>query len=243
MSGRRINGVESATVFASALRPAGRYVMSGERAIFLREFLRHPLRTAAIMPSPPPVARNMAAAVPAHGDPVVVELGPGTGPFTLEIQRRLAGRGRHLAVELNERFAAQLRRRFPDVEVADGDAVQLRRILDERGLAHADVIVSGLPHGLFSHALQRRFVETFRSCLAPDGRLTAYAYLHAVWSPPARHFHRLVHTGFQEVMTGQVHWSYFPPAYVYTASHPMRPHAGETTAVEALRTGHGRANP
>src|SRR5688572_24736096 len=50
---------------------------------FIREYLRHPLRTAAILPSSSSVAREMAA-VPAHGDPVVVELGPGTGAFTGE---------------------------------------------------------------------------------------------------------------------------------------------------------------
>ncbi|PWK36042.1 class I SAM-dependent methyltransferase [Actinoplanes xinjiangensis] len=217
--------------------------MNSERGMFLREFLRHPMRTAAIMPSPPPVARNMAAAVPETGDPLVVELGPGTGPFTSEIQKRLRGRGRHVAVELNERFAVRLQRRYPELDVAVGDAVQLRQILDERGLGYADVIVSGLPHGLFNHSLQRRFMEAFQTCLAPDGRLTAYAYAHAVWSPPARHFHQLVHTGFAEVVTGRIHWTYFPPAYVYTARYKTQPHHVESDAPEALVTGQTATDP
>ena len=53
-----------------------------EHALFVREFVRSPLRTASIVPSSSRLAEQMVAALPAEGDPVVVELGPGTGAFT-----------------------------------------------------------------------------------------------------------------------------------------------------------------
>lgn len=196
---------------------------------FIREWLRHPLRTAAILPSSPGVAREMASAVPTEGHPVVVEIGPGTGVFTSEIQRRLGGRGRQLAVELNDNFAEQLRDRFPEVEVITGDGVRLRRILDDVGLDSADVIISGLPHALFSRTLQRRFMDAFISCLAPDGKLVAHAYVHAAWSPPSRHFRRLLEQGFGDLTVGKVHWANVFPVFVYIAGHmyqPRRAHAG-----------------
>ena len=59
----------------------------------------------------------MVLPVPLRGQPVVVELGAGTGPVTRAIRQRLAGRGRHLAVELNPRLASVLADRLPDVEV------------------------------------------------------------------------------------------------------------------------------
>lgn len=65
------------------------------------------------------------APIPEHGEPVEVELGPGTETFTSVIQQRLGGRGRHLAIELNERLAARLARRFPKVEVLCADAAAL----------------------------------------------------------------------------------------------------------------------
>jgi len=198
--------------------------MNAEWSAFLREYLRHPLRTAAILPSSPGVARNMAAAVPTEGDPVVVEIGPGTGAFTGEIQRRLGGRGRQIAVELNDRFAAQLRTRFPGVDVVTGDGVRLRQILDGRGLDYADVIISGLPHALFSQSLQRRFMDAFRRSLAPDGTLVAHAYVHAAWWPPARHFRRLLETGFGKLAVDNVHWTNIPPVFVYRASRMYQPH-------------------
>src|SRR5262245_47090702 len=55
----------------------------------------------------------MVLPVPLRGQPVVVELGPGTGPMTHAIRQRLAGRGRHLAVELNPRMARLLAGRCP----------------------------------------------------------------------------------------------------------------------------------
>jgi phospholipid N-methyltransferase len=198
--------------------------MDIERGHFIREYLRHPLRTAAILPSSPRVAREMASAVPTRGDPVVVELGPGTGAFTGEIQRRLGGRGHFMAVELNDSFAAQLRARFPGVDVVTGDGVKLRQILDDRGLDYADVIISGLPHALFARNLQLQFMDAFKSCLAPDGSLVAHAYLHACWSSRARHFRRLLEAGFGELMVGNVHWTNVPPVFVYIASRMYQPH-------------------
>ncbi len=201
--------------------------MYSEHNLFIREFLRNPLCTASLIPSSRGVARNMAAALPQKGDPVVVELGPGTGAFTAEIQRRLRGRGRHLAVELNDRFAVLLRDRFPAVDVVVGDAVHARRLLDERGLNRADAVISGLPYALFSQPLQHRLMGAVRDCLAPDGTFAAFAYVHAAWSPPARRFHRLLEAVFEEVTVGRTVWANLPPAFVYTARRiRSQPHVG-----------------
>src|SRR5262245_37187554 len=106
--------------------------------MFLREFLRHPLWTAAVAPSSPRLAEQMIAALPADGDAVVVELGPGTGSFTTAIQDRLSGRGRHIAVELNPAMAAHVSRRCPQVEVVTGAAADLPTILADRGCHGVD---------------------------------------------------------------------------------------------------------
>jgi phospholipid N-methyltransferase len=80
---------------------------------FFQEFVRSPATVGAIAASGPALTDVATAAVPRTGSPVVVELGPGTGVFTEAIQRRLAGNGRHIAVELNSRFAEQLASRHP----------------------------------------------------------------------------------------------------------------------------------
>ncbi|PRY31999.1 hypothetical protein CLV70_102210 [Pseudosporangium ferrugineum] len=73
----------------------------------------------------------------------------GTGAFTAAIRHRLAGRGRHLAVEINPRFAGLLAERHPGVDVAVADARDLGDVLAARGHPRADVIVSGLPWAAF----------------------------------------------------------------------------------------------
>ncbi|WBB50412.1 methyltransferase domain-containing protein [Verrucosispora sp. WMMA2044] len=195
--------------------------MATDYGLFVREFLRNPARTASIIPSAAAVGRRMAAAVPEVDDPVVVELGPGTGSFTAEIQRRLAARGRHLAVELNDRFATQLQGRFPSVDVAVGDAAQLRRLLDERQVRFADAVISGLPYALFSASELDRMMSAVRESLAPNGTFAAFAYVHAVWTPPARRFYRLLRGSFRQVDVSKAVWHNMPPAFVYTARHAL----------------------
>ena len=186
-----------------------------QRATFLREFLRDPLTVAAVAPSGRSLADLVTAPVPRHGDPLIVELGPGTGAFTAAIQRRLGGRGHHLAVEVNERFAGPLAARFPRVDVAVADARDLRQLLAQRGRRHADVIVSGLPWAAFGQGLQDELLGAVTDSLAPDGAFTTFAYTFARWAPPARRLRRSLTTGFDEVVTGRTVWANVPPAFVY----------------------------
>src|SRR5262245_3960025 len=118
-----------------------------DRRLFLREFLRDPLRTASVTPSGVALARQMVLPVPLRGQPVVVELGPGTGPMTHAIRQRLAGRGRHLAVELNPRMARLLAGRCPDVEVVEGDACELPGILADRAGRSGPGLLPPAPEG------------------------------------------------------------------------------------------------
>ncbi|MFJ5261826.1 class I SAM-dependent methyltransferase [Streptomyces sp. NPDC088387] len=189
---------------------------------FLWEFLRSPLTVGAVAPSGRSLAKVAAAPVPTGpGDPVVVELGPGTGAFTAVIQRRLAGRGRHIAVELNDRFAARLALAHPGVDVARADARDLRAVLAERGLPGADVVVSGLPWAAFSPHDQRDVLHAVTSVLHADGVFTTFAYVHARWTTPARRLSRSLHTRFDEVVVGRTVWGNLPPALVYHCRRPV----------------------
>ncbi|MDT0309473.1 SAM-dependent methyltransferase [Streptomyces sp. DSM 44917] len=204
-----------------------------ERALFVREFLRDPVRTASVVPSSAALADRMVAALPERGEPVVVELGPGTGAFTEAIQRRLAGRGRHVAVELNDRMAGHLRERFPGAEVVTGAADDLPRILAGCGIAQADLIVSGLPWTVYFGG-ERPLVTTVASCLAPHGAFTQFTYAWTAWTPPARRQRAQLRAAFEEVVLGRTVWRNMPPAFVYVA---RRPRPAATPIAEARRSG------
>jgi phospholipid N-methyltransferase len=202
--------------------------MRSDATMFLGRFLRHPRRVGAVAPSSAGLARQVVAPVPRRGDPVVVELGPGTGPFTAAIQRRLGGRGYHLAVEIDEVFAAVLRTRHPGVDVVLADAARLPELLADRGLPAADVVVSGLPWAAFAPARAGRVLAAVASSLSAHGAFTTFAYVHALWTPPARRLRRDLERVFEEVVPGRTVWANLPAALVY---HARRPERGRSAGV------------
>ncbi|MET0191684.1 MAG: SAM-dependent methyltransferase [Pseudonocardia sediminis] len=192
---------------------------TAERARFLGEFLRDPARTAAPAPSSRALAEVVCAPVPGTGDPVVVELGPGTGAFSDLVQERLGGRGHHLAVELNPRLAGMLRRRHPAIDVAVAGAAELPALLAQRGLGGADVVVSGLPWAAYP-TTGPRLTDLIAGSLRPDGAFTQFTYVWSRWAPPARRQHRWLHDAFEEVVASRTIWPNLPPALVYLARRP-----------------------
>lgn len=196
--------------------------MLREKVLFLGEFLRCPTVVGAVAPSSASLAAAITFGVPERGDPVVVELGPGTGAFTAEIQRKLGGRGRHLAVEVNPAMARALAARCDNVELIEGDAAALRNLLSDRGVKAVDVVVSGLPWAVFTADHQRAVLNAVTAVLRPDGALATFAYLHARALPSAVRFRRRLATAFQEVVTGRPVWRNLPPALVLQARCPRR---------------------
>lgn len=188
-------------------------------AAFLREFLRDPLHTASLLPSSRPLAAAVCDPVPGTGEPVVVELGPGTGVFTGVVAERLGGRGHHLAVELNPRLAGLLERRYPDLDVAVADAATLPALLAERGLGPVDVVVSGLPWAAYP-ATGRTLPEVIAPTLRPDGVLTQFGYTCTRMLWPARRLRRQLDASFADVSRGRTVWANLPPAFVLTARRP-----------------------
>jgi phospholipid N-methyltransferase len=178
------------------------------------------MSVASVTPSSRALARRMTAPVPATGDPVVLELGPGTGAFTREIEVVRAGRGRHVAVELNERFTSLLAARFPGLDAVTADAGDVVAVLAGLGLGHADVIVSGLPWVAFRPERQQELLDAVVDALAPGGAFTTFGYVHARWSGPARRFRRLLGERFEEVVLGRTVWANLPPALVYHCRRP-----------------------
>ncbi|GAA4260896.1 class I SAM-dependent methyltransferase [Dactylosporangium darangshiense] len=195
--------------------------LAPERSAFLHEFLRDPFTVAAVTPSGRSLSEAVTMTVPGAGEPLVVELGPGTGAFTAAIQARLAGRGRHVAIELNARFAGRLAARYPGVDVTVADARDLRDILAQRGHRRADVIVSGLPWAAFAPGRQDDLLDAVTGSLAPDGSFTTFAYTHTRWAPPARRLRRTLRARFEEVVRSRTVWANVPPAFVYYCRRPV----------------------
>lgn len=195
--------------------------------LFLREFVRAPLRTASVIPSSRSLAEHMVRPLQ-HRDwqqrpPVVLELGPGTGAFTRVIQETAPKGTRHLGVELNPAMARHLASEFPRVEVVVGPAADLPPMLHRLGVDGVDLIISGLPWQSFAGPAGPRLVDTIAGCLAPGGTYTQFTYSWTRWAPPARRQHRTLHESFDEVQISRTIWRNLPPAFVYTSTRPTPP--------------------
>ena len=98
----------------------------------------------------------------------VVELGPGTGAFTVALQERTPAR--HLGIELNTLLANRLAADFPMVEVETAPAERLERILDSKDLVgRVDQVVSGLPWQAFAGPVGGELIPAIARVLRPGG--------------------------------------------------------------------------
>ncbi|GAA4907922.1 phospholipid N-methyltransferase [Stackebrandtia albiflava] len=189
-----------------------------DAGVFLWSWLRSPGKTGAVLPSSSYLAAAMSEVLTGYEKPTVAELGPGTGALTAGIQQRLAGNGRHVAVELNGEFAERLALRFPQVEVVNDSAADLVRLLTERGVGKVDAVVSGLPFAAFPVGLQTAVLDAVAAAVCPDGGVfTTFNYVGAYSMPAAKRFRALLAERFAEITISRPVMRNLPPAHVLTA--------------------------
>lgn len=179
-------------------------------ALFLGKFLRHGTKIASLAPSSPWLSRTTVRNVDWPNAKVVVELGAGTGPITREIARRAAPDCRVLALERDPDFARLLRDRFQgqsNLEIIEGDVVDLAAMLADRGIERADYVISGLPVPSFPKDLQRRLFHAVRDVLSPSGSYNQITEIPWVYMGLYRKFFEDVRFAFEP--------RNFPPAGAY----------------------------
>ncbi|HEY0504953.1 MAG TPA: methyltransferase domain-containing protein [Lysobacter sp.] len=151
--------------------------LHGAWALF-RQWLRNPLRTAAVAPSGAELAAAMVAELP-HDARRVIELGGGTGAITRALLAHgILGRDL-LVVELSDALHAHLEARFPQVRLALGDARDLPGIAGRSGFlmdGPADAIVSGLGLLAMPADAQRDVLAASFACLYADAPFIQFTY-------------------------------------------------------------------
>ncbi|GBG27905.1 Phosphatidylethanolamine N-methyltransferase [Hondaea fermentalgiana] len=194
-------------------------IRRSETALFLANWVKHPVETGALAPSSEQLAEAMCDTMDLGDNSVVVELGPGTGPFTAVILKRLSTskNATYLAFELSKEFVDRLCDRFPDHKDAFllESAERIVDALHERGLHHADTVISGLPWAIFPKSLQRKILLAVYASLRPGGRFCTFAYLQGLVLPAGQNFKALLDETFEKVERSNIVWANLPPAFVY----------------------------
>ena len=94
---------------------------------FLREFLRYPTKTGAIMPSSRALAKLIIGTANLSNKKCVVELGSGDGIFTEEIEKHINANCEFFSLEINDKFVDETKRRCPDVTVYHDSAKNIKK--------------------------------------------------------------------------------------------------------------------
>ena len=186
---------------------------------FLKNFIRRPGETGAIVASSRGLADLITRVAHLEGAGVVVELGSGAGAFTDTIARRIDPGATLLAVEINPEFVKATRSRCSNVTVVHGSAADTDAHLKELGFDGCDRIICGLPWASFSESRQDEILEAVTSVLRPGGRFVTFAYHQGLLLPGGRRFRKKLESCFSRVTTTRTVWLNVPPAFVYCAEY------------------------
>ena len=157
-------------------------VLSGRTKTFLAESRRNFHTTGALLPSGKSLAFEVTnhLAIP-HRKPLkILDVGPGTGPVTRIIAKRMIKGDTLDAVEINPAFAramAELVANDADftahrsrIQVIEADLVTLP------GNEEYDAIICGLPFNNFDSELVGQMFNSLEGLLKPGGRLSYFEY-------------------------------------------------------------------
>jgi phosphatidylethanolamine/phosphatidyl-N-methylethanolamine N-methyltransferase len=150
--------------------------MSSEPILFLKRWLKDPLRIGAIAPSGRELAAAMARQVPAGSVEPVIELGGGTGVITQALLEAGIAADRLIVVERDEALHAWLVERFPAVRILHGDAADLRSLLSPLGIERASAVVSGLPLLAMRESVRDRIIADSFALLGPNAPFIQFTY-------------------------------------------------------------------
>ena len=169
--------------------------------------LSNPGPVGSAVPSSRFLARRIAGFLPRAPQGYVVELGAGTGAITSALLDHGIPAEQIVPVERSATMVRLLQRRFPSVNVAWGDAAQLRSLLrshlDPNG-GEVSYIVSSLPLRSLPQEDVARIVIEIQHVLCSNGQLLQYTY--DLRKTPHRSL-----SGFTRCYTTIV-WANFPPA-------------------------------
>jgi phosphatidylethanolamine/phosphatidyl-N-methylethanolamine N-methyltransferase len=136
---------------------------------FLMAWAAAPFRIGSVTPSSATLSALMTKEVGPDTGPVL-ELGPGTGPFTRALIEKGVRENDLTLIEADSDFAAMLTKRFPAARIFEMDATGLRHMALYNGPV-LGAAISGLPFRLISPRRTRLILEGVFANLRPGASL------------------------------------------------------------------------
>lgn len=152
--------------------------------LFARNFVKHPLMLGSFVPSSRFLIDRLLDQIDFSTATVFVEYGPGVGPITTALLRRMRPDSHLVAFEMNAELAEYLRESVDDarLHVVTASAAHARQELEKLGLSDADYVVSGIPFTTMPGEVRRQVVRATRDVLKPGGAFLVYQFSRTVLS-------------------------------------------------------------
>lgn len=196
----------------AVLQPRTKAREVSNAGMFFRRWLANPLQMGSVVPSSPALCRRVVQNVRREEDEIVLELGAGTGVISQALLQGKIPASRLYVVEIVPAMARHLRDVLPGVNVIEGDARNLPKLLPEIWHGKVGTVICGIPLVLLPKAEQKRFIDAIEA-VAPGKGFLHYSY--CATSPLPYKHHRL--EARREVWTPLN----FPPASVWRYT-PLR---------------------
>jgi len=174
--------------------------------LFIKEWLRQPLKVASIKPSSQALGRAMAAQL-SHDNPLVLELGPGTGPLTREILNSGIPRDKLHLIERSDNLYDFIKQKFPDIMTVHGDASKMTELLPDDCIGNYSDVISGLPLLSMPRDVVRSIIQQSFAVMRPGGKFIQFSY--GLIPPFGPH-----HLNLSVYLAARV-WDNLPPATVW----------------------------
>ncbi len=147
-----------------------------EELRFWHGLRNQPKTVGAVWPTGQIMARRMASITDPQSNLPVLELGPGTGVITKAILEHGIKPQQLYAVEYSRSFASELKLRFPQVKVIEGDAFNLEVTLGDAANLKFDCAISALPLLNFPLAMREHFINDVLARLSPGRPMIQFSY-------------------------------------------------------------------
>lgn len=143
---------------------------------FFKTWATSPIKMGAFSPTSRGLARLMVRL--AEPDPAgyTLEIGSGTGVVTQAMLDAGLSPDKIVCVEYDKDFCGLLRKRFPDIAIIRGDALDLDGTLGEYRDLTFSAVLSGLPLLNVPRAKRSPYIESLLDRMVPGGKVTQLSY-------------------------------------------------------------------
>ena len=147
----------------------------GEKAIFLKNFIKNPRQIGSVIPSSRRLSNKMIEQIDYDKANCIIELGPGVGCYTKGILEKKKPHSKYIAFEKNEDMREILRNKFPQITIYN-KAEEMTNVIQHENINNPDFIISGLPFTVLEKDIRESILQQAYDNLEPGGKFITFQY-------------------------------------------------------------------